>query len=625
MKTNLSNAAKHFFPNPSLEMVYFEAIANSIDAHATEINIDLKIKSFLEVNTFKIEISDNGDGFTDENFRKFSILMENESESHKGLGRLVYLSYFEKVEIASSFNEQTRFFTLNDSFDGESTVKKTPLSKNNTILKFVKYTKDKIKSYDYLKPISLKKSIVEHFYPLFHTLKSEGKELEIKINLDVVEANPDQVFSSERRTIKISELPELEMVEIPAEGLDLFENFQLFYSIKSTEETIKPITALCVDGRTISVDVLSKGGIPSGYEMIFLLYSNLFTGKVNPSRQELKMTESELKTTKRLFGKKIGELIQQAIPKIQEHNKETVIALENKYPHLLGYFNEESVGLIDRSETLESAQNLFFKAQKDILEASHLTESQYEKSLDVSARLLTEYILYRNIIIDKISEIDIKDSESDIHNLIVPMRSHLKSGSKMKDVYNNNAWLLDDKYMSYSTILSDLEMTNLLKEIALEEEYITEDNSRPDIAIVFSNNPNDINIVKFDVVVVELKKLGLKLAKKEEIVSQLKQRARKLLQHYPDRIQRIWFYGIIDFDDEFVRALKEDDYLEIYSGGKYYYKESNIIPDKNKPEIKVPIGLNLISFDSLIFDAKSRNNTFLEILKEGLKESIKKS
>ena len=74
MKANLSNVAKHFFPNPSLEMVYFEAIANSIDAEATEISINIKIKSFAEVDTFKLEISDNGNGFTDENFRKFSIL-----------------------------------------------------------------------------------------------------------------------------------------------------------------------------------------------------------------------------------------------------------------------------------------------------------------------------------------------------------------------------------------------------------------------------------------------------------------------------------------------------------------------------------------------------------------------
>lgn len=623
MKANLSNVAKHFFPNPSLEMVYFEAIANSIDAEATEISINIKIKSFAEVDTFKLEISDNGNGFTDENFRKFSILMENESESHKGLGRLVYLSYFNKVEVSSSYEGNTRFFTLSDAFDGENNVNDTPLNKSITKLNFTGYTKDKIKSYDYLKPVSLKKSIVEHFYPLFYTLKSEGKELVIKINLDVVEANPEQVFSSETRSIKISELPELEVVEIPAEGLDLFENFQLLYSIKPTDDEVKPITALCVDGRTIAVDVLSKGGIPSGYEMIFLLYSNLFTGKVNPSRQELKMNDSDLKTTKRLFGKKIGELIQEAIPKIQEKNKETVKALENRYPHLLGYFNEEAVGLIDRTETLDNAQSIFFKAQKEILEASNLTDIQYEKSLDVSARLLTEYILYRNIIIDKIGEIDLKDSEAAIHNLIVPMRTSFKSGTKMNDVYNNNAWLLDDKYMSYTTILSDLEMTSLLKEIAIDDEQVESDVSRPDIAVVFSNNPNDSEVVKFDIVVVELKKLGLKLAKKEELVSQLKQRARKLLQHYPDRIQRIWFYGIIDFDDEFVRSLKEEDYLEVYSGGKYFYKESNIIPDKDKPEFKVPIGLNLISFDSLILDAKSRNNTFLEILKEGLKESVK--
>ncbi len=623
MKANLSNVAKHFFPNPSLEMVYFEAIANSIDAEATEISINIKIKSFAEVDTFKLEISDNGIGFTDENFRKFSILMENESESHKGLGRLVYLSYFNKVEVSSSYEGNTRFFTLSDAFDGENNVNDTPLNKSITKLNFTGYTKDKIKSYDYLKPISLKKSIVEHFYPLFYTLKSEGKELVIKINLDVVESNPEQVFSSETRSIKISELPELAVVEIPAEGLDLFENFQLLYSIKPTDDEVKPITALCVDGRTIAVDILSKGGIPSGYEMIFLLYSNLFTGKVNPSRQELKMNDSDLKTTKRLFGKKIGELIQEAIPKIQEKNKETVKALENRYPHLLGYFNEEAVGLIDRSETLESAQSIFFKAQKEILEASHLTDTQYEKSLDISARLLTEYVLYRNIIIDKIGEIDHRNSEESIHNLIVPMRTHLKNGNKLNDVYNNNAWLLDDKYMSYTTILSDLEMTNLLKEISLDEELIEADQSRPDIAIVFSNNPNEGGAEKLDVVIVELKKLGLKLAKKEELVSQLKQRARKLLQHYPDRIQRIWFYGIIDFDDEFVRALKEDEYLEVYSEGKYYYKESNIIPNKNKPEIKVPIGINLISFDSLILDAKSRNSTFLELLKEGLKETLK--
>ena len=39
MKVKLSQAVKMFFSNSSLEMVYFEAIANALDANATEIEI----------------------------------------------------------------------------------------------------------------------------------------------------------------------------------------------------------------------------------------------------------------------------------------------------------------------------------------------------------------------------------------------------------------------------------------------------------------------------------------------------------------------------------------------------------------------------------------------------------
>ena len=38
MKVKLSQAVKMFFGNSSLEMVYFEAIANALDANATKID-----------------------------------------------------------------------------------------------------------------------------------------------------------------------------------------------------------------------------------------------------------------------------------------------------------------------------------------------------------------------------------------------------------------------------------------------------------------------------------------------------------------------------------------------------------------------------------------------------------
>ena len=59
MKINIKQAVKLFFANPSLEMVYFEAIANSIDADATDIQIQISIKGFNKPDTLVIKIMDN--------------------------------------------------------------------------------------------------------------------------------------------------------------------------------------------------------------------------------------------------------------------------------------------------------------------------------------------------------------------------------------------------------------------------------------------------------------------------------------------------------------------------------------------------------------------------------------
>ena len=146
-----------------------------------------------------------------------------------------------------------------------------------------------------------------------------------------------------------------------------------------------------------------------------------------------------------------------------------------------------------------------------------------------------EYILYRNVIIKNLKQIDKKNPEADIHDIIVPRKKVCGKAGFINDLYTNNAWLLDDKYMSYSTILSDLEMNKLMPYLALDGENV-DDEKRPDIAIVFSNDfHNPVGQVevqtKTDVVIVELKKLGLPLAKREEVVSQLKQRARKLAKY----------------------------------------------------------------------------------------------
>jgi phosphoglycerate-specific signal transduction histidine kinase len=80
----------------SLPLVYFEALANALDAGATEVSIDIDIQAFDQPETLKITVSDNDDGFNDDNFDRFKTLLKPRDGLHKGIGRLVFLNYFKK-------------------------------------------------------------------------------------------------------------------------------------------------------------------------------------------------------------------------------------------------------------------------------------------------------------------------------------------------------------------------------------------------------------------------------------------------------------------------------------------------------------------------------------------------
>lgn len=82
-------------------MVYMEAIANALDAKATEINVEISAQSKKIADTLQVTISNNGVGFTDGRFKKFSNLFDIEDAAHKGLGRLAYRFYFNGVCICN--------------------------------------------------------------------------------------------------------------------------------------------------------------------------------------------------------------------------------------------------------------------------------------------------------------------------------------------------------------------------------------------------------------------------------------------------------------------------------------------------------------------------------------------
>ena len=624
MQVNIKQAIRLFFSNPSLDMVFIEAIANSLDADASKISICISIDELGKQETLKITVQDNGVGFTQERYGKFCKLLQVEDSTHKGVGRLVYLYYFDTIEVSSIFNKQHRTFLYNTSFDeANSNMVLEPIDsqEQRTILNFSNCTLKRLSSYNSILPDSLKRMILEEFLPRFYVYKEEGKEIEIDIELKIGKVKKNQFIGNRKVTISLNDLPVLKVEEVNASQIRMFEDMVLQYSIEKKESYVAPfiITALCIDNRAYKLsDIISSDNIPWGYELIFLLKSSIFNGQVDPSRQTLTLRDELLKSVKKIFRTKIANIIQQDIPSFKESNEKTRLSLSKSYPHLLGYFEDEEIGIVSRSKSLEIAQQKFLRDQKTVLEAEYLDGEKYEKAMDLSSRSLAEYILYREKIISKLETITNKDSEATIHNLILPKRSILKNNQNVTAIYNNNLWLLDNKYMTYTTAMSERTMQEVVEEITQGVEHGS-DSNRPDLAIIFSDNPEDLSC-KVDVVIIELKKSGIKLSKTEEVISQLKQRATKLMNYYPNRIQRIWFYGIVEFNDEFKLSLKNEHYTPLFSKDTLYYKENEWYLSLES-DIPYKVGTYILSIDAFIKDAKAHNEIFLNILKEGFKVS----
>ena len=619
MEIETSSAIKLFFPNPSLVLVFFEAIANSLDAEATEIGIHISMQSFAAASTLSVKVTDNGKGFNDESFERFKTLMKPLDSYHKGIGRLVFLDYFSQIEIESQWGNNCRRFVYNQGFNGESKLEELVNEKPPcTTLTFSGFLKDKVKSYDDLKPDILKERIISEFLLTLSDLKKQNINFKIEISLKLDEENSQRDFFSTSLTITPADLPVMESAEINIDTLIGIFSVQIHYYI-STSYAGKNnlLTAVNIDGRAVPIKLIQPTVIPIGHSAVFVFSSEMFLGCADNSRQRLVLPEQISESILYpLFRKEIGKILLENIPQISILNEKAKGKFVEQFPHLIGYIECDVVGLIDGDEALNIAQQKLFKQQKEILQCDHLSDDLYTKTLDASSRALTEYVLYREKIIAKLKSMSAKNTEDEIHNLIVPRRKEYNQDSILSGIYENNAWLLDDKFMTFRTILSEKRMDEIVNNILLSDE-IGDEAGRPDIAMIFSADPNDKHPV--DVVVIEIKKITENEKENQYAINQLIQRAAKLAK-YCNNIQRIWYYAVVNINDEFADSLQMQKWAPLYSKGRVFYQEFQA-PRLDK--ITVPTPIFVLSFDAIVSDAQSRTHTFLVILRDAMKQREK--
>ena len=245
--------------------------------------------------------------------------------------------------------------------------------------------------------------------------------------------------------------------------------------------------------------------------------------------------------------------------------------------------------------------------------ASTLSDEQYEKSIEFSSRSLALYIIYRQRLIEKLSSLNHETLETDLHSLISKRYQKFEGSEMEKDIYLNNLWVIDDKFMSYDYTLSEKNITDVIR--ILDPKYEGDNNiDRPDIAIFFSSDPS-LDNNKFDIVIVELKRLGIKPESNIVVEYQLEKRTIQLSKYYHNKIQRVWYYGIVDMDDDYILHLENSGYKPLFSLGHVWFQHREIKPSRDAKDVVIQNSY-IMDFKALIEDARSRNNTFLRILRE---------
>lgn len=626
MNVKLKNAVALFYSASSFDDIYLEAVANSLDAGATKISIHIEIDDFKSVNTLRLIIKDNGKGFTAENFKKFSTLLDVENNSHKGVGRLVYLAYFAQVSVKSTYDSvKTRNFVFDNDFTPEecNKVEKVEKQPNGTTLIFENFIGKQLNKYANVQPSAIQKLLLHKFLPRFYNMKKNRRKFEITISSRVL--NTTNELFSECATLSSQDVPKLNRREVAGARLDLFEKVYIYYTIN--KDSGRRISCdICVDGRSMNYDVANIDSMPPGYQAYFLIYSKALKVSADTARQKVVFPEGYSEDNfKHSIRKTISQILSEKIPEIRTTNTKSFAEFKDKFPHLYGLYNEDdSVGLVTTSAMIEKSQEMLCQMQARLLCKEKLSENDMNEALNMASRSLTEYVLYRSYVIDRLKMADKKKSEIEIHNLISPRFKTYNQKDSLSDIYCNNVWLLDDKFMSYDCTLSDKDMQQVLK--AIDPGYTsanTEDEEgRPDISLIFSADPQHNEQV--DVVIVELKKYGLDQYDQNVVIEQLKDRARNLADYYKvGKINQMWYFGILELSAKFKHGLREKKYKRLFSRGEIYYNRESVISYKDS-NFETDIDVFLMNYETLVKDAEARNSTFLAILSKRIKDFVEK-
>lgn len=637
---DISAIVKNIGKDISFLQPVYEAVVNSLEANATEIEIeffkddqnilneefDAKINSFI--------ITDNGEGFTTENIESFKKLWTTHKIALgcKGSGRFTWLNVFEKITIQSFIKGTDEIvnipFSLNFSND-DITVSKSQqkIFETKTIIKFENITNkifndysDKKHRVDKRELANLEviyEKILNNLMIKLLLMKNENKSFKIELKLD-----------DKSKIITESSIPPIDSIEfsIPTE----FQNrpqidFQLYYFFEKNNKKSKKVH-YCANERiveTLDDDSLGfSASLPNNDSFTMLLCSDYFNENIGDSRNSLvglkglksaSFDRPLLLTTITSYTKKImNNIILEKYPNLVQINKDIKEKAINKQPYLSKYIKEDDDILVSEKSLIINAKKYFNDKKEKVhkkfiqmLSNAEVNSDEFDASIneisEIALAELGEYIQYRKTIIDALEKslLDKQKKEDFIHNIFMPMGITSKSSS---DYLLNNLWLLDDKFMTYSYAASNVTIKKIVDEIEEKDKKKFQDAKRPDLTIFYNRETNK------DLVVLEIKGANASLGEKENSIGEIARNTFILKKNIND-INSIWNYILTTIDEEFESSLKGSEFKPLFSNdsdAKIYYRYYG---EPNNAHVFA------VDIKAIISDSYARNQTFLNILK----------
>ncbi len=583
----------------------------------------------------KIELTDNGEGFNEKNRKYFEELDQKNPEKEKhnfhplGQGRLAIIYFADSAVYETVYKDENgkynkRTIPYPNETEGVFSFEefKEEEASNNTYTKLTilinkQQTLGRAKTFfrNYSNSQSFKQWFIETFFPFIITNKL--LIINISLNGDNVIIKKDSIESETKQ-----EPFDLRLLD------DNQYSFTLWL-VKNDEQMRGDNPIVCFARNLIAN--LSNGKLSyqidnnEGYHLY--LTSDFFDEYVDTKGEKIDISCDEITSIQKKINEILDDRFKVVIENNQKVSKRNLKNFQKKYPSLEAFVAESNIvgdkNIVNEKEIIQSAIDEKSRIEKKFwnqIDRNSIDEEEQFSDSEECHKLLNSslhiYVKHREIILKRLHALIQKfdedgankpELESTVHELFINRGTTLSDSSNINHLHN--LWILDDKFTTFS---NNFKAESTKSGQSLSDVYI------------WADDPEKTK----QILIFELKsttKAHNAGSKEEGMIAQVKRYAQDFYKNptktlnWDVNTDIVQYTGIIlarksDIDKELTSNNVSGGYHQIpFLEDSYYYDDE--FSKDNSPKKKMPIRIELYSFEDIYNLASDRNGVFFKLLK----------